>query len=98
MTAIGIATTADESGIWSILEPAFRAGETYTIARDIGEVDAIAYWCGRNHETFAAEDNGNIPGTYYLRANQAGGGDHVSNCGYVTSPQAPGAGRRPPDA
>jgi ribosomal protein S18 acetylase RimI-like enzyme len=24
-------------------------------------------------------------GTYYLRANQAGGGDHVCNCGYVTS-------------
>lgn len=44
------------------------------------------------------EDNGNIPGTYYLRANQAGGGDHVSNCGYVTSPQAPGPGCRPPDA
>jgi hypothetical protein len=54
MTTIRIATTADASAIWSILKPVFRAGETYTIARDIDEADAIAYWCGRNHETFVA--------------------------------------------
>jgi len=92
MTTIRIATTADAPGIWSILRPVFRAGETYTIARDIDEADAIAYWCGRNHETFVAEDNVNILGTYYLRANQAGGGDHVANCGYMTSAQAQGQG------
>jgi ribosomal protein S18 acetylase RimI-like enzyme len=92
MTTIRIATTADASAIWSILRPVFRAGETYTIARDIDEAEAIAYWCGRNHETFVADDNDNILGTYYLRANQAGGGDHVANCGYMTSPQAQGRG------
>jgi len=74
MTAIGIATTADESGIWSILEPAFRAGETYTIARDIGEVDAIAYWCGRNHETFAAEDNWRRRSRFKLRVRDIASG------------------------
>lgn len=88
MATIRIATTADAAAIWSILRPVFRAGETYTIVRDIDEVDAIAYWCGPNHETFVAEDNANILGTYYLRANHAGGGDHVANCGYMTSPQA----------
>ena len=92
MTSIRIATTADAPAIWSILRPVFRAGETYTIPRDIDEADAIAYWCGRNHETFVAEDNANILGTYYLRANYAGGGDHVANCGYMTSPQAQGRG------
>src|SRR6202521_944895 len=92
MTTIRIATTADASAIWSILRPIFRAGETYTIARDIDEADAIAYWCGRNHETFVAENNANILGTYYLRVTQAGGGDHVANCGYMTSAQAQGQG------
>jgi GNAT superfamily N-acetyltransferase len=92
MTTIRVATTADASAIWSILRPVFRAGETYTILRDVDEADAIAYWCGRNHETFVAEDNANVLGTYYLRANQAGGGDHVANCGYMTSPQAQGRG------
>ncbi len=92
MITIRIATEADASAIWSILKPVFRAGETYTIAREIDEARGIAYWCGQSHETFVAEENGNILGTYFLRANQAGGGDHVANCGYVTSEQAQGRG------
>jgi ribosomal protein S18 acetylase RimI-like enzyme len=92
MTSMRIATSADASAIWSILRPVLRAGETYTIPRDIDETDAITYWCGRNHETFVAEDKAKILGTYYLRANHAGGGDHVANCGYMTSTQAQGQG------
>jgi hypothetical protein len=30
------------SATWSISEPVFRAGETYTIPRDISEAEAIA--------------------------------------------------------
>jgi ribosomal protein S18 acetylase RimI-like enzyme len=92
MIDIRPATPADAIAIWSILEPVVRAGETYAIARDIGEADAIAYWCAKNHETFVAADDGAVLGTYYLRANQAGGGDHVANCGYMTSSKAQGRG------
>ena len=91
-TIVRKATTGDASAIWWILKPVFRAGETYSIARDIEEADAIAYWCGPSHETFVTEVNADILGTYYLRANQGGGGDHVANCGYVTSSQAQGQG------
>lgn len=31
-------------------------------------------------------------GTFYLRANQAWGGRHVCNCGYITAEQATGNG------
>ena len=31
-------------------------------------------------------------GTYYLRRNQAGGGAHVCNCGYMVAPEARGHG------
>ncbi|HVM75817.1 MAG TPA: GNAT family N-acetyltransferase, partial [Candidatus Saccharimonadales bacterium] len=31
-------------------------------------------------------------GTYFLRANQGGGGSHVANCGYVTVTKATGKG------
>ena len=31
-------------------------------------------------------------GSYYLRANQQGGGSHVANCGYATSVAARGRG------
>jgi L-amino acid N-acyltransferase YncA len=92
MITTRLATAADAPVIWSILRPVFRAGETYTLPRDIDEQDAIAYWCGRSHETFVAEDGANVLGTYYLRANQAGGGDHVANCGYMTATVAQGRG------
>jgi ribosomal protein S18 acetylase RimI-like enzyme len=33
-----------------------------------------------------------VLGTYFLKANQQGGGAHVANCGYVTSVAAQGRG------
>jgi ribosomal protein S18 acetylase RimI-like enzyme len=29
-----------------------------------------------------------VAGTYFLKANQKGGGAHVANCGYMTAPHA----------
>ena len=82
----------DRAAIWSILEPVIRAGETYTLDRDMSEDDALAYWLGPEKETFVAEEVGKILGTYFMRANQAGGGRHICNCGYVTSADATGRG------
>ena len=39
-----------------------------------------------------AEQAGRILGTYYLQANQQGGGAHVANCGYATAVDATGRG------
>jgi ribosomal protein S18 acetylase RimI-like enzyme len=83
---------SDRQVVWSILEPVFRAGETYAIPSTIPEFDALAYWTGSDRATFVAEDRGQIVGTYYLRANQLGGGDHVANCGYITAAWAMGRG------
>src|SRR5262245_11480903 len=82
----------DRDDIWAILEPVLRAGETYTLPRDIGRDEALAYWHREDHEVCIAEDAGRIVGTYFLRANQAGGGSHVANCGYITAPSAQGKG------
>jgi RimJ/RimL family protein N-acetyltransferase len=82
----------DADAIWRILEPPFRAGETYPIPRDISREDALAYWHSPGHTVFVAEDVGTIVGTYYLRANNRGGGAHVANCGYVVAPEAFGRG------
>jgi ribosomal protein S18 acetylase RimI-like enzyme len=82
----------DDDAIWRILEPTFRAGETYPVPRDISREDALAYWRRPGHAVFVAEDAGAIVGTYYLRANNRGGGAHVANCGYVVAPDAFGRG------
>lgn len=86
------ATPADHDAIWRILEPIFRAGDTYTIDPDISRKDALAYWTGASNGAFVAEAEGAILGTYYLRRNQAGGGSHVCNCGYATHADARGRG------
>ena len=60
--------------------------------RDIGRDEALAYWLSPAHEVFVADADGEVLGTYYVRANQAGGGDHVANCGFVTASSAQGRG------
>jgi ribosomal protein S18 acetylase RimI-like enzyme len=82
----------DAVAVWSIIGPTIRAGETYTLDRDMSEDAALAYWMEADKETFVAEEAGIIRGTYYMRANQAGGGNHVCNCGYMTGANATGRG------
>jgi ribosomal protein S18 acetylase RimI-like enzyme len=89
---IRTAALADADAIWATLEPVLRAGDTYTLPRDITREDALAYWFRDGHEVFVAEEPDQVVGTYYLRANQGGGGSHVANCGYITSPAARGKG------
>lgn len=92
MSVIRIATPADQEAIWAILEPTIQAGETYTLPRDLSRDKALAYWFGPGHEVFVAEEDGQILGTYFIQANQKGGGDHVANCGYMTASRATGRG------
>src|SRR5271168_4716098 len=82
---IRAAATGDSEAIWKILEPVIRRGDTYTLPADMTREDALAYWNLPGHEVFVAEGAGEILGTYYLRANQKGGGAHVANCGYMTA-------------
>jgi L-amino acid N-acyltransferase YncA len=86
------AEDGDHDAIWSILEPTVRSGETYTLPRDLSREQALAYWFARGHEVFVADEHGDIVGTYFLRANQQGGGAHVANCGYMTAQRASGRG------
>src|SRR5437667_11915563 len=86
------AAVTDADGIWEILEPMIRAGETYPLPRDMPRDEALAYWFSPEHEVFVGDEDGEAVGTYYLRANQKGGGSHVANCGYVTAASAAGRG------
>lgn len=86
------ATDADWPAIWSLLEPVFRAGETYAIDRDISDAAARRLWLDAAAATYVAEDGGDILGTYYIKTNHQGGARHVCNCGYVTAAAAQGRG------
>ncbi|BCI71502.1 acetyltransferase family protein [Sphingomonas sp. S17] len=86
------ATQHDATAIAAIILPVIRAGETYALDPAMTQETALAYWLGADRASFVFEEDGRILGTYYLRANQAGGGDHVANAGYMTHPAARGRG------
>jgi len=92
MFTIRAARSADHDAIWSIIEPIIRDGDVYTLPRDMSRDEALAYWFSDGHEVFVAENGDGVAGSYYLRANQRGGGNHVANCGYATATALTGRG------
>jgi len=86
------ATKIDEPAIWSIIKPVIRAGDSYALDRKMSQKAAMAFWMAPEKWTFVAETSSDIVGTYYMKTNQAGGGAHVCNCGYITDEKARGRG------
>jgi len=95
MSALAIrpATSEDWPGIWTVLEPMIREGETYPLDRDLDEQAASAYWNASDKTAFVATDAaGDIIGTYTLRPNSTGPAAHVANAGYAVRPDQRGKG------
>jgi len=82
----------DRDAVLAVIMPTIRAGETYPLPRDLSEADALTYWFNPAHEVFVVERDNQIVGSYYLRANNRGGGGHVANCGYIVAPEQTGRG------
>lgn len=86
------ATQGDFDKIWPIFQEIVSAGETYAYPQDSTKEQALDIWLNTPRKTFVAEENGVILGTYYIKTNQEGPGNHVCNCGYMVSPEARGRG------
>ena len=91
----------DQEAIWEILEPVIRAGEAYALPVGMAREDALAFWFTPGKTVFVAEEvwqegpragTRSVVGTYFICANQKGGGSHVANCGYATAAWALGRG------
>ena len=83
----------DWPDVWRVIEPVFRAGESYPLPHDVSEQDAKRYWIKSDGLNAVARDhNGAVLGVYYLRPDQGGPGDHICNAGYVIAEAARGRG------
>ena len=82
----------DADAVWSLLRAVFRAGDTYAVDPKISRDAAVRYWMDQARATYVVETDGQIIGTYYIKTNQAGGGAHICNCGYIVSAAARGQG------
>jgi RimJ/RimL family protein N-acetyltransferase len=82
----------DFDKIWPIIREIAAAGDTYAYPTDISKEQASKLWLEIPRATYVFEDDGRVLGTYYLKTNQSGPGNHVCNCGYMVASAARGRG------
>ncbi len=92
MLHIRPATGDDADGLWLILEEVIRAGQTYPYSPDMTRNEALDEWLSPDKQTYVAEQDGNILGTYYLCPNKPALGAHVANAGYMVAASGRGRG------
>lgn len=85
-------TDATFDAFWPTFRDIVRAGETYAFDPDLDRDAAHRLWCEVPEATWVARDGDVLLGSYYLKANAAGPGGHVCNCGYMVAPAARGRG------
>ncbi|MFM7753095.1 MAG: hypothetical protein ACKO58_01690 [Cyanobium sp.] len=77
---------ADWPAVWALLEPVFRAGETFPHDPAISQSEARLAWVEQSQAVMVAVDAANaVVGTYYLRPNSLTLGAHVANAGFVVA-------------
>jgi L-amino acid N-acyltransferase YncA len=76
----------DWPAVWALLEPVFRAGETFPHDPAITAEQARVLWVEQSQAVMVAVDAaGALVGTYYLKSNSLTLGAHVANAGYVVA-------------
>jgi ribosomal protein S18 acetylase RimI-like enzyme len=85
-------TREDFAAFWPICRSVVTARETYSYDPDLTEEAARAIWMDQSLCAWVAERDGVLVGSYFLKANAAGPGNHVANCGYMVSEAARGLG------
>jgi len=82
----------DESEIADLFLAIVAKGEEFAFPSDFTRERAIHYWCRTAHFTYVALRDGVVVGSYYLRPNHGGNGDHICNGGYMVTDSARGQG------
>lgn len=85
-------TPEDFERFWPTFQAVIQARETYAYDPDLTFEQGRHLWLEMPLHTMVAEDQGQLLGAYYLKANAAGPGAHVGNCGYMVCEAARGRG------
>lgn len=86
------AHATDRKALWDIIRPIIRKGGTYAFSPDITEQEMMDYWMGTDKRIFVAEMEGEIVGTFFIKANQPDMGNHVCNAGFMVAEEHAGKG------
>ena len=77
---------------WPTFKSIIEAEETYAFSSALTEPQAAQLWFDLPAETYVFMVDEQIAGSYYIKPNAAGPGDHVCNCGYMVNPPFRGRG------
>ncbi len=89
---IRLAEDHDHDDIWQIFHAIVDACDTYVYEPGTTREDALRVWLEDPRATLLCELDVAVVGTYYLKPNQPGLGDHVCNAGYMVAHEARGKG------
>ena len=89
---IRVATDDDREPVWKIFQETIAPGDAFVYAPNTSREEAMGYWFAPGTDAFVAEQGGKIIGSYVLRPNRPGLGDHVANAGFMVDPAARGLG------
>ena len=82
----------DFEKVWSIFKSVISTGDTYVFDPNTSKDSLHKHWFADYMDTFVAEDNGEILGTYIIKPNQIDLGNHIANCSYMVNPELHGRG------
>jgi ribosomal protein S18 acetylase RimI-like enzyme len=82
----------DSEIVWEIIQKVIIGGDTLVFSPDSSKEKMLEYWSADDKLAYVAEENGEIVGTFYLKANQLDLGSHVANAGYLVHPNNRGKG------
>jgi L-amino acid N-acyltransferase YncA len=82
------ATDRDRDAIWEIFRATVAPGDSFVYDPNTPREEAEAYWFAKGTRPYVAEQDGKVVGSYILRPNRPGLGNHVSNAGFMVAPAA----------
>ena len=92
----GVAIREIESGefhrVWPIYQAVIAGGDVFAPRPDTTFEEAQRMWTFPPCRAFVAEADDTVLGSYMVRPNQPGLGDHVANAGYIVAAEARGRG------
>ncbi len=92
MAIIREATEADWPHVWGLFRLVAAAGDVFAYDECTTEEVARKLWFDPPAVCYVAEIDGQFAGTYYIRPNAVGRGNHVANAGYMVMPTFRGRG------
>jgi ribosomal protein S18 acetylase RimI-like enzyme len=92
MIHIRKAELEDHDSLWKIIHQVIAEGDTYVFDPDTSRKEMLDYWCGPDKQSYVAEIEDTILGTFIIMDNFPDLGSHVANASFMTLPSAFGKG------